>query len=120
VALGIWPHFTIAIGAALIAYGIVRYATGLVSLGSLTLAVVFPVALMVRLRVGGEALRDHWPLVSVAVLLGVMIIVRHRENIARLLRGEELGFRDREIERSRDQGSRGGRDAPNSKLTTND
>jgi glycerol-3-phosphate acyltransferase PlsY len=112
VALGVWPHFTIAMGIALVAYAVVRHATGMVSLGSLTLAVAFPAALMVRLRVSGQTLADHWPLVAVAVLLGVMIMVRHRENVRRLLRGEELGTRDRETEspgahgRNEDRGSR--------------
>ena len=33
------------------------------------------------------------PLVAAALLLGALIVVRHRSNIARLLRGEEFGVR---------------------------
>lgn len=89
VALGIWPHFTVAMLVALVAYALLRYATGMVSVGSLTLAVAFPAAFYAYTRIRHFALADCWPLQAVAVLLGLMIIVRHRENIRRLLRGEE-------------------------------
>lgn len=90
VALGVWPYFTLAMGVALLAYAATRFATGLVSVGSLTLAVVFPLALLLALRWRGQTLVDHWPLQAVAILLGVLIVVRHRENIRRLLAGAEL------------------------------
>lgn len=90
VALGIWPAYTVAMLAALAAYGIVRFASGHVSAGSLTLAVVFPAAVFGYTRVAGVALADHWPLLAVAVLLGLVIILRHRENIGRLLSGREM------------------------------
>ncbi|MBN2446233.1 MAG: glycerol-3-phosphate 1-O-acyltransferase PlsY [Phycisphaerae bacterium] len=91
VALGIFPYFTIAMVVALVGYFAVRGLSGLVSLGSLTLAVVFPVALYVyAVHVTHMSLADCWPLLVVAVLLGLMIIVRHRENIRRLLGGKEL------------------------------
>ena len=93
VALGVWPYFSIAMAAALVAYALVRFTTGTVSAGSLTLAVVFPLALLAYLRWRGLSLADHWPLQAVAVLLGLVIIVRHRENIQRLFRGRELGVR---------------------------
>jgi glycerol-3-phosphate acyltransferase PlsY len=96
VALGIWPYFTIAMAAALVLYAVVRFATGAVSAGSLALAVTFPAALFVFTRIAGIPLRSCWPLLAVAILLGLLIIIRHRENIHRLLRGRELRIeRDR-------------------------
>lgn len=93
VALGIFPYYTVAMVAALVLYAIVRFATGMVSLGSLTIAVAFPVAFFVYVGFRQEvSLSVYWPLAAVAVLLGLMIIVRHRSNITRLLRGEELRF----------------------------
>ncbi len=89
VALGIWPHYTIAMLVALAGYGVARYTTGTVSVGSLVLAVLFPAAVVVELSWSGAGVTAHGPLVGVAVLLGVVIIARHRENIARLLRGAE-------------------------------
>ena len=75
---------------ALLCYGIVRFATGIVSLGSLTIALVFPASLYVYLRVEHLPLADFWPLQTVAGLLGMLIIVRHRSNIARLLHSGEM------------------------------
>lgn len=90
VGLGIFPIFSLAMLAAVAAYFAVRLTTRMVSPGSLALAVVFPVAVAVTAGpLRGGALADYWPLVVVATALGVLIIVRHRENIRRLLRGEE-------------------------------
>jgi glycerol-3-phosphate acyltransferase PlsY len=91
VALGIFPYFTVAMVGALLCYMAVRFTTGLVSLGSLTIAVVFPVCLYVYLRCEARSLTDFWPLQATAVALGVLIIVRHEGNIRRLWRGEEVG-----------------------------
>lgn len=90
VALGIWPYYTIAMVIAVIAYAITRFASGAVSVGSLTIAVVFPAAFYGYVRVQGLALSDVWPLQAVTILLSLMIIVRHRANIRRLLSRQEL------------------------------
>ena len=79
--------------AALLVYALVRFTTGVVSAGSLALAVVFPVAVFTYTRVAGLALARCWPLLAISILLGLVIIVRHRENIRRLLHGEEMGTR---------------------------
>jgi glycerol-3-phosphate acyltransferase PlsY len=107
VALGIYPYYTVAMAVALGCYGLVRWTTGLVSLGSLVIAVTFPVSLYLYLRHLGKHLSDFWPLVAVAVLLGALIVVRHRTNIARLLRGEEMRVNTRVAgaARSRREGS---------------
>jgi len=90
VALGIYPYYTVAITAALAAYLVVRLATGRVSAGSLTLAIVFPVALYVYLLWQKRPLAEYWPLLACASLLGILILVRHYGNVRRLLRGEEM------------------------------
>lgn len=90
VALGIFPYYTVAMGAALLLYAAVRFTTGLVSAGSLTVAVAFPLAFLVYLGVEPEmSLSVFWPLAMVSLLLGLLIIARHSSNILRLLRGEE-------------------------------
>ena len=67
---------------ALAVFGVIWAATRIVSLGSIAMAVVLPVAIYWR----GEAP----PAVGLmAILLGVLIIVRHRSNIGRLIRGTE-------------------------------
>lgn len=88
-ALGLFPHVTIAMVVALIAYAAIRYGTGIVSAGSIALAVAFPAALAAYLSLRGLPLETHWPLLAMAGALGVLIIIRHRSNIGRLLRGEE-------------------------------
>ena len=88
-ALGVYPYFTFGIVAGLLAYALVRYGSGIVSLGSLALAVVFPAAVGGFMFWEGLAFGDGWPLVAASALLGLLILVRHRTNIARLLRGTE-------------------------------
>lgn len=96
VALGTYPFFTVAMAGALIAYAIVRFTTGLVSLGSLTIAVVFPLALFLYTRFATDLdLTVTWPLQLTAILLALVIVLRHRSNIQRLLTGREATMRDK-------------------------
>jgi len=90
VALGVYPYYTVAMAVALGAYAAARLTSGVVSAGSLALAIVFPASLYVYLWLAGCSLAQHWPLQAVAVLLGAIIIVRHIANVRRLLRGEEM------------------------------
>lgn len=90
VSLGIYPYFALPMLASLLVYGALRLTTGIVSLGSLAIAVVFPLGVIFYARFAGLPLDRSWPLVAVAVSLGVLIIVRHRSNIERLLRGQEM------------------------------
>jgi len=78
-------HYWIAL--PLVVYVIIKKLTGYVSAGSIALAVLLPVAAVARCW--GE-LSAAWPRVAFAVFAGMLILVRHRENIARLVRGEEL------------------------------
>ena len=87
VALGIYPYYTIAMLVALLGYGVVRFTTRVVALGSVTLAVVFPCSLYAYLRIRDLPLAVFWPLQAVAILLGLLILVRHQGNLRRLLRG---------------------------------
>ena len=67
--LGLFPYFTvpglIAIGAFIVSFMITRY----VSVGSMTGAIVFPIAYVVagRLR-GWPVLGEQWPLLGFAIL----------------------------------------------------
>lgn len=88
-ALGIYPVYTAAMTAGVLAYAIVRFSTGFASLGSIVLAVVFPVAVITYVRMYRFNLAVYWPMIAVAIVLALLIIVRHRGNLVRLLRGEE-------------------------------
>lgn len=90
-ALGVFPQLAIAIVVALLGYLVVKKGTGFVSLGSLTIAALFPVAAVVVLLLQAKpGLQTTWPLALAAVVMSLLIVVRHRENIARLRSKSEL------------------------------
>jgi glycerol-3-phosphate acyltransferase PlsY len=72
---------------ALVAWNVVFRTTRFVSLASLAAAVVLPLACFVLPRV--SRLRIDVNVQWAALLVGVLIVVRHKSNIGRLLRGEE-------------------------------
>lgn len=62
---------------------LVIWRSGFVSLGSLTLAALLPVCL---------AMLGRYELLPLAVTVMLLIFVKHRENIRRLVKGEEKSF----------------------------
>jgi glycerol-3-phosphate acyltransferase PlsY len=72
----------VALGGAVAAFALVVGVTRIVSLGSITAALLLPVLIALREGVDG-------PLFAVSGLLAVFIVFSHRTNIARLRRGEE-------------------------------
>ncbi len=75
--------------AALAAFTLGILSTGIVSVGSLSAAVVFPLS-AVALRLAGYPVSDT--LLGFSVLLAPLIFWTHRKNIRRLARGEENRF----------------------------
>ncbi len=90
VALGLWPYYTIC---ALIAFGVwvvVVLAWRYVSLASIAASIAFPGALLLAvLLTPGWDFINLWPLLIVATAMPLMVVIRHRENIKRLLAGTE-------------------------------
>ncbi len=90
VMLGLWPYFTVAGLVTFAVWVIVVLIWRYVSLATIVGAVVFPVALSVAI-----ALREDWrfaalwPLVLAAAVMALLVIIRHAENIKRLLDGSE-------------------------------
>jgi len=101
VALGVYPMLTIP---ALIAFGVwavVVAVSRYVSLGSMAAGVAFPIAfLAVSSRRQPAGLSESWPLLVFAVLIGLLVLLRHRSNLRRLIAGTET-----RIGRPRDQTS---------------
>ncbi len=89
VALGIWPYFTIPMVIALLAFAVLRFGTGKVSPGSLGLAVAFPLAVWGYLSWSQTPMQAGWPALATSVVLGLLILIRHRTNIVRLWQGTE-------------------------------
>ncbi|MBI4565865.1 MAG: glycerol-3-phosphate acyltransferase [Planctomycetes bacterium] len=85
-----WLAGVIALGA----FGFVFAVTRVVSLGSMVAAVILPVAAWFTIRRAGWRLEEErWILTAFLALLAVAILVRHRDNMRRLWRGEESTFR---------------------------
>jgi glycerol-3-phosphate acyltransferase PlsY len=88
--LGLYPYFTIPGAAAIVVFILVFLATRYVSLGSMTSACAFPVLYFAfgRWR-GWDVTGNQLPLLVFSVLIAVLIVIKHRTNIARLLAGTE-------------------------------
>lgn len=91
VALGIYPYFAVPMVVSLLVYAALRQATGIVSVGSLSLALTFPLAVWGYMQYANLPGDRFWPLPAVAALLALLIVARHHANIARLIRGQEAG-----------------------------
>jgi glycerol-3-phosphate acyltransferase PlsY len=94
VALGLWPYFTICATFALATWLIVVLTWRYVSLASIVASTVFPLVLIVAtILIPGWKFGDLWPVVATAVAIPVLVVMRHRENIKRLLAGTETRIR---------------------------
>ncbi len=68
---------------------LLTFGTGYVSLGSIAGAVVLPAAVIIE---GFVRDKLSLPICITAAVIGIIVIVRHRTNISKLLRGEENHF----------------------------
>jgi len=90
VALGLWPYYTICALAALAIWAAVALVWRYVSLASIAASIAFPVVLGLAIALTpGWRVVNLWPLLAAAIAIPIMVIVRHRENIKRLVAGTE-------------------------------
>ncbi len=89
--LGVWPIMTAAAGGALIVWLISARATKYVGISSCFAAVSMPLWVCVAgwALAGSTRFDVLWPYIVVAVLLAVVVVVKHRGNIRRTLDGTE-------------------------------
>lgn len=83
------PHLTVA---AMIAFGgwlLVRFTSGYVSLASVVAALLLPIATWAMGHFRGWPLREEYPLLILTGAIALIVIVRHRGNLARLAAGTE-------------------------------
>jgi glycerol-3-phosphate acyltransferase PlsY len=107
VVLGFWPLYTIAglLGAAFFVFMLMVYRY--ISLASMTAAVFFAIAVAVLGGWNNQWVDTYlvwdqrWPLIAVAGLFALMIVVRHRTNIGRLIKGTETKVGQRETEKAK-------------------
>jgi acyl phosphate:glycerol-3-phosphate acyltransferase len=84
-ALGIWLVISpVTLGIPVAVFAIIVSATRIVSLASIGAAIALPPAVAAR------GLPRHYLLL--AILMTALVLLRHRENIGRLIRGEEKRF----------------------------
>jgi glycerol-3-phosphate acyltransferase PlsY len=89
VALGVYPDLTLP---AILAFGVWACGFGLTrmsSVGSILGGLFFPILYVVILLFRGGNPVEHWPFVAFSVLVAVLVVVRHKANIARILAGTE-------------------------------
>jgi glycerol-3-phosphate acyltransferase PlsY len=90
VAFGLWPYYTICAFVALGVWVIVVLTWRYVSLASIVASIAFAVTLfLIVLLTPGWDFVNLWPLLIAAAAIPLMVIIRHRENIKRLLAGTE-------------------------------
>ena len=90
VALGLWPYYTICASFAIAIWIVTVLIWKYVSLASITASVSFPLLLILAiiLRPSWDFV-SLWPLLIAAAAIPLMVIIRHRENIKRLIAGTE-------------------------------
>ena len=98
---GVGTSFGVFLGLAPLAsvitlaiWCLLTFSTGYVSLGSIIAAAALPVAIITLGLLRGTL---SIPVSAAAVILGAAIILRHRANISRLLKGEENRFGKKRI-----------------------
>jgi glycerol-3-phosphate acyltransferase PlsY len=90
VALGLWPYYTICSAVSFVIWAAAVSIWRYVSLASIAASVAFPVVLILLITLLVDwKLANLWPLLAAAIAIPVMVIVRHKENIKRLLAGTE-------------------------------
>ncbi len=90
--LGLFPYYTITGGAAFVLWAVLVLAFGYISLGSIAAAGFFPIALIIEILMINKSdwtFATLYPLIAVAVLMGLFVIFKHRSNIKRLMAGTE-------------------------------
>ncbi len=96
VALGLWPYFTLCALITLVVWIAVVLTWRYVSLASICAAVAFPIALALgMLALPNWQATNLWPLLIAAIVIPVLVIVRHRDNIRRLAAGMENRIRSK-------------------------
>lgn len=81
-SVGVWLGIApMALGIALLAFVIVLAATRIVSLASISAAIALPPS--------AAATGCARPYILLAIVMAALVLLRHRENIGRLVRGQE-------------------------------
>lgn len=99
VVLGLWPFYTLP-GVGVVVLFLIAFAiTRTVSVGSIAASAGFPVLyLLIGKSLGWPVFGEQLPLLIFAVVLGGLIVFKHRKNIVRLMNGTENSFKKKNDE----------------------
>jgi glycerol-3-phosphate acyltransferase PlsY len=87
--LGMWPMLTWPVVTALVVWVITVKISGYVSLASCGAALTLPAAVLVIAISTGTPIAQTGPVLTLSAAMAVLVMIRHRTNIARLLAGNE-------------------------------
>jgi glycerol-3-phosphate acyltransferase PlsY len=88
-----WTPLTVPAAAALATWLVTVKATRTVSIASIAGAIAVPVAVAVRIGLAadpGAAVAAEMPTLAVTAAIALLVVWKHRANLGRLVRGEEL------------------------------
>ncbi|MFI4911613.1 MAG: glycerol-3-phosphate 1-O-acyltransferase PlsY [Sedimentisphaeraceae bacterium JB056] len=88
--LGLWPYYTTSGIICFSIWAVTLFIWKYVSLSSIIAALLFPIvfSLIVCFNSTWE-MATLWPLLIVAIIMGLLVVIKHRENITRLKNGTE-------------------------------
>jgi len=96
VALGLWPYFTVCALFFAVTWVVVVLIWRYVSLASIAASVTFPLVLILAIIfIPDWDFANLWPILITSIAIPVMVIIRHRENIKRLMAGTESKIRQK-------------------------
>ncbi len=90
VALGIWPYYTVCAGFAFAVWVIVVLVWRYISLASIIASVAFPAILTLAIFKDPDwDFANLWPLLIAAAVIPLIVVIRHTDNIKRIIAGRE-------------------------------
>ena len=90
VVLGLWPYFALPGIIVFVIWSACVLIWKYISLGSIVAAAAFPFVLIIFTAAMDKwHFQTLWPLICAAVVLAGLVIMMHRKNIQRLIKGTE-------------------------------
>ena len=90
VAMGLWPYYTICALIAMTCWISAVFIWRFISLASIIAALAFPIALtIITIFNKTWQFNNLWPLFIAAIAIPLMVIIKHRENVIRIIKGNE-------------------------------
>jgi glycerol-3-phosphate acyltransferase PlsY len=97
VLFGLWPYYTLCGAIVFVVWIVIFLVTKYVSVASILSTVCFPIIyVIIGINRGWDPFGKQLPLFVYAMVVGLMIVYKHRTNISRLMAGTENRFGKKE------------------------